>query len=311
MPELSVILFTDPVHDNCGMQLLRSYARQHLAHDAFDVIVADNCGRRELENAVARAQDEAPTLNIRYVGLDTLGRAASINAALAATSSELVAIIADDAIPEPTALQAFLDFHAANADPLAVAIGPTVFREELRRDPLRRWLEDSGTQFGTSLRQVYPFWPKQFFFTGNTCMKRAAFEHVGRFDERFPWITWDDYEFSQRWIEAGGYSQLVNGALAWHEHWVTFEERTGAMRKGGHAAHIHEKQIGARSKPWQLMLDRADQCRHMDLPQDDERLSLPQRVPIFEAIFDRAFLEGYEAEARGDRSDLEGLIAST
>jgi GT2 family glycosyltransferase len=311
MPELSVIVFTDPVHDNSGMQLLRSYERQYLSHDAFEVIVADNCDRSELSDAVARAKEEAPTLDIRYVSLDTVGRAASINAALSIASGELIAIIADDAIPEPTALQAFHDFHVANADPLAVAIGPTVFRKELREDPLRRWLEDSGTQFGTSLRQVYPFWPKQFFFTGNTCMKRAAFERVGLFDERFPWITWDDYEFSQRWIEAGGYSQLMNGALAWHEHWVTLAERTGAMRKGGHAAHIHETQIGAKNKPWQAMLDRADAARHLRLPEDDERLSLPQRVPIFEAIFDRSFLEGYEAEARGDRSDLEGLVAST
>jgi GT2 family glycosyltransferase len=311
MPELSVVVFTDPVHDNSGMQLLRSYAHQHLAHDSFEVIIADNCQRSELANAVARAPNESPTLNIRYVSIDTVGRAASINAALNYTSGELIAIIADDAIPEPTALQAFVDFHAVNRDPLAVAIGPTVFRKELREDPLRRWLEDSGTQFGTSLRQVYPFWPKKFFFTGNTCMKRTAIERVGGFDERFPWITWDDYEFSQRWLDIGGYSQLVNGALAWHEHWVTLEERTGAMRKGGHAAHIHETQIGAKNKPWQAMLDRADACRHLEILRDDERLSLPQRVPIFEATFDRAFLEGYEAEARGDRSDLEGLVAST
>jgi GT2 family glycosyltransferase len=311
MPELSVIVFTDPAHDNSGTQLLRSYVNQHLSHDMFEIVIADNCGRTEISNAVERVRQECPTLNVRYLGLDTIGRAASINAALKMTNGALTAILADDAIPEPTALQSFWDFHETNTDLLSVAIGPTVFREALRRDPLRRWLEDSGTQFGTSLRQVYPYWPKQFFFTGNTCLKREAIEQLGGFDERFPWITWDDFEFSQRWIAAGGYSQLVSGALAWHEHWVTLEERTGAMRKGGHAAHIHETQIGARSRPWQMMLDRADASRHQRLLDDDPQLPLPQRVPLFEAIFDRAFLEGYEAEASGDRSDLDGLLAST
>jgi GT2 family glycosyltransferase len=311
MLDLSVIVFTDPVHDNSASQYLRCLPTQTLSHTRFEVLIADNCDRVEFAHAVDAMRAECPALDIRYLRIAKTGRAAALNAALDASSAPLVAIIADDILPEPTALQAFLDFHRANPDPLAVAIGPTMFREALRCDPLRRWLEDSGTLFGVSLRQIYPFWPRNFFFAGNSCLKRETIERLGRFDERFPWITWDDYEFSQRWLAAGGYSQLVNGALAWHEHWITLEERAGAMRRGGHAAHIHETQIGAKTRPWHAWLERARANRHRPLRRDDERLPLAQRVPIFEATFDRAFLEGYEAEARGDRSDLQGLIAST
>ncbi len=307
---ISVIVFCDPLHDNEGEELVSAYSNQTLKFDQFEVFIVDNCDRVAIRNAVARYNEALPALNLRYVATDAVGRAATLNYGLTLAHSPLIAIMADDAVPTSTALDSFVRFHESNPHPLAVAIGPTLFREPLRRDPFRRWLEDSGTQFGVPMRTTFSTWPQQFFFTGNCAMKREVFEHVGLFNEAFPWITWDDFEFGTRLVKAGGYSQLVSGALAWHEHHVTVAERSGALRKGGHAAFIHEK-IGALTKPWTPMLDRADRLRHREIPVDDASLPLWERVPGFEQRFDREFLLGYEAEARGDRSDLVGLSAST
>ena len=285
----------------------RCFARQTLPYDQFEVIVVYNCDRKDFRDAALLACAKYPGLTIRYQTVHRPGRAAALNDGVALARAPLIALIADDALITPSSLAATLAYHHRNPDPLAVSIGPTVFTEALRADPLRRWLEDSGVQFGVCLRQQFTIWNKQFFFSGNSCVKRALFDNIGLFNEAFPWITWDDYEFGLRLAAAGGYSQLLSGALAWHDHYVSFDERTGAMRQGGHAAFIHE-QMGAATRPWQLMLDSAARLRNTVLPTDDATLTLPQRVPIFKAHFDRAFLEGYEAEARGNRDDLATLI---
>ncbi|TAG44072.1 MAG: glycosyltransferase [Betaproteobacteria bacterium] len=307
---ISVLIFCDPVHDNSGVELLNAYKNQTLPHAQFELIFVDNCARTAIASAVAQFNDVDPTLNVRYVALDVLGRAACVNAGIALAQAPVIAIMADDALPCSTALASHLGFHLENPHPLAAAVGPTLFREALRADPLRRWLEDSGTLFGLGMRASYSMWPQNFFFTGNVSMKAAMFDTVGRFNTAFPWITWDDFEFGTRLIQAGGYTQLVTGAMAWHEHFLTLAERTGAMRKGGHAAVIHER-IAPISRSWQPMLDRAQRRRHEALMPDDASLPLSQRVPRFERIFDRAFLEGYEAELKGERWDLDGLVAST
>jgi GT2 family glycosyltransferase len=308
--KISAVVFCDPLHDNSGEALVNAYRDQTLDYDEFEVIIVDNCARTAIERAVSELNSTAPLLNIRYVPTDAIGRAATLNFGLTLTRAPLVAIMADDAVPTSAAFESFARFHESNPHPLAVAIGPTLFREELRRDPLRRWLEDSGTQFGVPLRTTFSAWPQHFLFSGNCAMKRSLFDEVGYFNEAFPWITWDDFEFGTRLMKAGGYSQLVTAALGWHEHWVTLKERAGAMRKGGHAAVIHER-IGPIVRPWDVMLDRANRFRNEALLPDDPMLPLWQRIPRFEKLFDREFLQGYERERASDRSDLLGLSAST
>ena len=308
--KISVLVFCDPQHTNSGLTYFECFAQQTLPHEQFEVIVVDNSGRTDFRDAALSTCVRYPGLSIRYQTVQRPGRAAAFNDGIALARAPLIALMADDSLCTPTSFAATLAYHQRNPDPLAVSIGPTLFTEALRADPLRRWLEDSGTQFGVCLRQQFTSWSKHFFFSGNACVKRALFDKVGLFNEAFPWITWDDYEFGLRLVAAGDYSQLVTGALAWHDHNVSFDERAGAMRKGGHAAHIHQN-MGADTRAWQGMLDSAARWRGAVLPTDDATLALPQRVPIFKAHFDRAFLEGYEAEARGDRCDLDALFGST
>ncbi len=305
--KISVLVSCDIEHHNSGLDYIAYFAQQTLPHNQFEIIVLDNVGRAEFRRGVALAQEQFPSLTIRYETVNRPGRAAAFNYGLALARAPLIALIADDALATSTLLAAQLAYHQRNPDPLAVSIGPMLFAEALRADPLRRWLEDSGTLFGVCLRQQFTVWPKQFFYTGNSCVKRALFDIIGPFNEAFPWVTWDDYEFGLRLAAAGGYSQIVIGALAWHEHRVGFNERVVAVRKGGHSAYIHD-QMGAQTKPWRGMLEANAQQRNTVLPVDNATLSLTQRVPIFKAHFDRAFAEGYDAEARGDRSDIPELM---
>ncbi len=307
--KISVLVSCDAEHHNSGLAYIECFARQTLPYNQFEIIMVDNVGRAQFRRGVALAQERFTGLTIRYQTGHRPGRAAALNDGIALARAPLIALFADDALPTPTSLAVQWAYHQRNPDPLAVSIGPTVFAEALRADPLRRWLEDSGTLFGVCLRQQFTLWNRQFFFSGNSCVKRALFDKIGLFNEAFPWATWDDYEFGLRLAAAGGYSQIVAGALAWHDHYLGFDERIVAMRKGGHSAYIHD-QLGAQSRPWRSMLEATARLRQAVLPVDNATLTLTQRVPIFKAHFDRAFAEGYDAEARGDRSDIAALTGT-
>ena len=308
--KISVIVYSDPVHVNSAQALLRAFTAQTLPRETFEVVIVDHHDRPDIAGEVLELRAADPQCNIRVTSAAAPGRAAALNHGVRCTEAPLLALFADDALPMPTALESYVRFHAADPHPLSMGIGRTIFDATLRSDGLRRWLEDSGTLFGLPMRMPPPLWPETFFFAGNACLKRSALAEIGGFDERFPWITWDDFEFGLRMVDAGGRSQLVLGATAWHDHAVAFEERAASMRVAGHAAVIHER-IGTRSTSWHGILQRARRNAGHAIPTDDPALPLWRRTATFQLRFDREFLAGYEAESRNDRSDLAGLAGST
>jgi len=309
-PRISVIGFCDPSHINHGALFIDHLARQDLPLAEFELIIADDQHCADFRAATSARAAQSPELAFRYIDVERPGRAAAINAGVALARAPVIAILADDAMAAPAALAAHLAFHDANPDPLAVSIGPMLFADALREDGFRRWLEDSGSLFGMSLRRQFTRWTPDFFYCGNCAMKRTLFDRIGGFDERFTWITWDDFEFGQRLVAAGGYTQYVSAAIAWHEHRVTLPERLQSMRTGGHAACLHER-LGAPARPWSVMLDAARARRGETLADDDETLPLSERIAIFEAHLHRAFLEGYEAAQRYNQHGIDAATAPT
>lgn len=297
MSELGIVVYVDPRHAAATAGLLEALQKQRLGDASFSITVADNVHAPIIKQAVDRFRESWPGLTVTHLAIDAPGRAAALNAALRTLDCNLVWIVADDARPGPWAAQAMIDYHRHDRHPLAAGIGAMVFEEALRRDGYRRWAEDSGELFGVPLRKAHTLWPSQFFYAGNVSVKRKAFEQVGYFDERIPGFAGDDYEFGLRWSAAGGCSQLLAGAQAGHEHWVTLEERIGGMRDAGNAAYIHETAIGISHRPWQAMIERAQRARASAPRKDDPSLPLHERVPIFRAILEASFLAGYEAAA--------------
>lgn len=295
MPKLGIVVYVDPRHAEATGGLLDALRAQRLDQEQFSITIADNVHVPIIRAAVDRFREGGKGPRLTHLAIDPPGRAAALNAALRTLDCDLVWIVADDARPGPYAARAMIDYHRHDTQPLAAGVGAMIFSDTLRRDAFRCWAEDSGELFGVPLSRPHPAWPGEFFYAGNACLKRVAFERVGYFDERIPGFAGDDYEFGLRWRAAGGGSQLIAGARAGHEHWVTLEERLGNLREAGHAARIHETQIGIARPPWWPILDRARRARDLPEPMDDASLPLHQRVPIFKALLDAAFLEGYEA----------------
>jgi GT2 family glycosyltransferase len=228
----SVIVALNP-HDADPRALFSAYRAQTTA--AFEVIVVDGGARPDFAPAYAEHVRAFPDTPIRTITVPAPGRAAANNAGARAARAELLVFVADDFVPDPTLVRAHVKFHRHRATP-AVGIGPAYFPAELRADPFCRWLEDSGQLFGVPFRVAEHRWPRQFFYAGNASLDRALFERAGGFDSAFAHDAYDDHEFGLRLAALGVASHFVPKAAAWHDHRLTFEERTEAMRRAGVAA---------------------------------------------------------------------------
>lgn len=283
------------------LDFLEAFAHQSLPHDAFELIYADGRDRESTRVAVREARRTWPRLQARVLPCATPARARGHNASAAQALSDLLIFLADDFEPAPTWAERHVEFHRTNMDERAVGIGPGYFTDEIRREPFARWLEDSGSIFGVPMRGRLAVWPQNFFYAGNSSIKRAMFDRVGGFDERFPLDAWDDYEFGHRLIAAGGYTRRVE-AVAWHRHAVSLTERLAVLTHSAQNAHVMRRLHPDSPAPWMRTVSRAEADRapapdlaalERELAATDE-LTAPLLLQIERALA-AAFARGYRA----------------
>lgn len=269
---------------------LASVAAQTCPHEAFELIMVE----RSAQSAAAATFDafraRHPMLSISLLRCASTSRAAANNLAAAHAAGEVLVFLADDFDPSPGLLDAHASYHALNPDLDAVGIGPGLFPDELRREAFTRWLEDSGQIFGVPMRGALAFWPRTYFYAGNASIKKAKFDALGGFDERFRYDAWDDYEFGLRWADSGGYSQFIAAAAATHRHAVSFEERCVTMERSGESALVLERLHPRLDHDWRAMLRRGAQA-HRPVPAVDAPPHV--RLAYYAEQLDAAFLRGY------------------
>ena len=64
-----------------------------------------------------------------------------------------------------------------------------------------------------------------------------------------------------RWMESGGYSQFLAGAVAVHRHAVSFEERCTVLERAGRSARVLERLHPHRDHHWPALQRRARRRR--------------------------------------------------
>jgi GT2 family glycosyltransferase len=216
--DASVVIALNP-HENDFERVMEAYRRQTAPRSSFEIIVVNGGARTDVQAKVQRASGN---MFVRVIEIELRGRAAANNAGVRAARSDLIAFMADDFVPCTTLVRAHIDFHR-HASARAIGIGPAFFADELREDPFRRWLEDSGLLFGIAFAMVGNDWPEGFFYVGNASMQRSLFEDLGRFDEAFDHDLTDDFEFSLRLRRQGVRTHFLPKARCSHEHEVTRE----------------------------------------------------------------------------------------
>lgn len=276
-----------------------SVAVQTYPHDELEFILVDAYAKPSVTAAVAAFRVQNPALATTLLHCESSGRAAGYNLAAALATGELLIFLADDFEPCPDLVVAHVAYHAANADPNAVGIGPGLFPDAIRQDFFARWLEDSGQLFGVPMRRVLAVWPRTFFYGGNTSIKKSKFDALGGFDERFSYHTWDDYEFGLRWAARGGYSQFVAAAVATHQHAVSLGERCAGMEQAGESARLLERLHPHLQHPWHTMLQGCAEGRHTVPAKDAPAHAwIAFHTGQLEAAFQRGYRSGIANSTR-------------
>jgi len=225
-------------------------ADQTLSAEEYEVVFIDCVQGQDWRPRFDEFMSERGAgLKFRYHRIAKGGRAAANNFGLLHTSAEIVIFLTDDFVPPRSFVGAHLRFHEAHPEPYIVGIGGGVFSAEHRKNAFRRWLEDSGEQFGVSFTTGVEHFPGNFFYVGNSSVKRELLRRAGLFDEAFPFAAWDDYEMGQRLLAQGMVSVYLPEAKAIHDHRVTLLSRRAQMRWAGQGAAIFERRHPGK-QPW-------------------------------------------------------------
>ena len=98
--------------------------------------------------------------------------------------------------------------------------------------------------------------PPQFFFVGNSSIKRPFLDSVGRFDERYRVHTFDDFELGLRLRVAGMTAEFVSGVGSEHHHPITMKCWSHVVRQTAASARQFDQGEAATSE-WQPVVGRS------------------------------------------------------
>ena len=287
----SVIVALNP-HDHAMGPVLDAWADQQEA-GPFEVIVVDGGARADAGADVASHTARRPATPVRIVEASRTGRAAANNAGVRASRGELIVFVADDFRPSPGLVAAHRRFHAF-APSSAVGVGAAYFEDAYRHDLFRRWMEDGGLGFGVAFPTAAIEWRDDYFYVGNSSMRRATLDRIGPFDERYRYDLFDDFEFSLRLRAAGIPTRFVPRAVAWHDHEYTIESRVESITRLGEAARDFES-TGAGPRPWANVTGQSVERLEAELdalPSTGVIADMGRRWKLLLTI---AFLRGYGA----------------
>lgn len=233
-PRLSLLIAVDP-HNPILVRDLEGWAEQTCSPADFELVIVAWEGSPDFTSKIAAFRARHPQgPAVTYHRIPQTGRAAMHNTAMGLARAPMFCFMASDFSPVPNVLQTHLAFHEAHPALEEVGFGGTHSPERLREaSPFLAWLEDTGTIFGVRFREEAPAHPPDYFYVGNTSIKREFIEKGGPFDERIPYPSLDDAMMGVKLAKLGLRSTFLLAAKTWHEHPITLKERCGQMVQSG------------------------------------------------------------------------------
>jgi len=231
-PLFSVVIPTRDRNETLALCLDRlAPGSQTLPHDQYEVIVADDSARTAARDLVS---DRYPWA--RWVAGPRRGPAANRNTGARIARGEWLAFTDDDCLPGAEWLAAFDESRAENAAALEALEGRTTCRAGLN-----------------SPRQTAPVnLEGGVLWSCNFAIRRAGFETIGGFDERYPYAHMEDADLRLRLLKAGYMIRFVPSAEIDHP--------PRALAWGSRLARVHESSVlhmelhgPVRGLPWYLV----------------------------------------------------------
>lgn len=259
-PLISVIT---PVNDDRPNldRYFEGWFQQSESFNLFEVIVIT--ANKAQFDAVKKSLHNYPNssnkdLNIEIILLSEIGssRAKAMNHGIKASNGNIVLLYGDDFIPKTNAIKEHIAFHCENKEICTVGIGMAFLPNEFRNQ-FTEWLEISGSLFGIPFAKDATSIPPDYFYIGNTSIKKDLLKKSGLFDEDFKYHTFDDWELGVRLKKVGLHSKLIVGAYAIHLHEVTLEGRVAAVREQGASSKLYENKLQLLEVPWRKDVNKS------------------------------------------------------
>lgn len=215
-PFCSVIIPTRHRPDALA-RCLAALAELEYPGDLFEVIVVDDGGRTPLEPTLALFRER---LSVRLVQQPHGGPGSARNSAAAEARGQLLVLIDDDCLPEPTWLGELA--KRGGGDPTCAVGGRTI--NALPGNPYSRVSQ-------LVLDLVYAHYNADgerphFFTSNNLALPAGGYREVGGFDPDFP--TAEDRDLCDRWLGFGNRMAYAPDAVVRHAADLSF---TSFVRK--------------------------------------------------------------------------------
>lgn len=231
-PLFSVVIPTRDRNETLAACLDRlAPGAQTLPHDQYEVIVADDSPLTAARELVTERYPWA-----RWIAGPRRGPAANRNAGARAARGEWLAFTDDDCLPQTGWLAAFMLARGPKTEALEALEGRTTCRAGLN-----------------SPRQTAPVnLDGGLLWSCNFAIRRAGFQEIGGFDERYPYAHMEDADLQARLQKAGYMIRFVPSAEIDHP--------PRPMAWGTKLARVHEASVlhmelhgPVRGLPWYLV----------------------------------------------------------
>jgi glycosyltransferase involved in cell wall biosynthesis len=240
MNSLSVVI---PTKDRAAAlaRTLDALEAQRAGGASLEVVVVDN-GSGDGTPAQVRAREGDAALPIRLLEQPEGGPAAARNAGVAAADGEVLLFLGDDTEPaDEGLLRAHLDLHIAQPEATYGALGRITWTPRAPVTPFMRWLENGGPQFHYCDLAPGPVDAASYFYSSHASVKRAFFERIGGFDERFPTAAVEDTELGVRLADGGLVLDYHPELLVLHDHPTTPDQSLRRSIAVGRSAALYNR----------------------------------------------------------------------
>ena len=290
MTELSIVIPTKDRPEALARTVAELEAQEE---ERAEIVVIDNgsapAALQQAREIVAGAE------RARLVECAKRGPAAARNAGVAAAAGEVLLFLGDDTAPAGAGLlRAHLDLHAARPAEGYGVLGRISWDPRREITPFMRWLENGGPQFAYADIGAGPVAASHYFYSSHASVKRAFFDRVGGFDERFPDAAVEDTELGVRLGDAGLEFDYHPELLVLHDHPTVLAGSLDRLVRVGRSAALYNELRPDRPHP-DIAAPRGPAWSALRVlrPAIDLAARLPAPTPVRERLWYAMHLARY------------------
>jgi len=174
---------------------------------------------------------------MKYIYQVHKGPGAARNVGIREAKGDLILMIGDDIIATPKLLEEHLRVHSQKREENISVLGHIAWSPEIRITPFMEYITGpGGQQFSYDHIKNARDVSYRFFYSSNISVRRKFLVENGLFDEDFPYAAHEDIELGYRLSKKGLRIVYCPAAIAYHLHYVTFDEFCSRQYKVGQSA---------------------------------------------------------------------------